>query len=1170
MTYDPGRSRPDSIGSPDAAPGLTPGPTPGLQELEARLLLSASPLDDPTPVEPVSAEQAEVVAAGGATQTFGIDVSVHQGSINWNTVAGTNIEYVWAKATEGVNFIDSRWVQNVTGAHNAGLYIGGYHFARPDTGGAGDAEAEASDFYDSVAPYLGDGYLRPALDLERGEGLSTTALTNWVHDFMNEFITLSSGIVPIIYMNGNYINQVNSTVQAYDLWYANPTNNPSNPPTAPGGYSYDLWQYSWTTSVSGIAGNVDGNVFFGDLGEFAAKYAISTTPDDHGDDRFSATPVAMPSTTAGVIGNGSDSDWFEMTLTAGEDYTFSLLNDGLSSGELRLYSSSGTLISTDTGPAVGSSLAELTFSAVVTDTYYLAVDSSGAGGYDLAVQETDDHGDTIGTASELSALVLGGIQAPGDVDYFHFSTVAGTEYDIQVQDFGIADAVLSLYTAGGAITAQDFGSSPGGTHAQLLWTAPITGDYYAAVSAQPGTVGDYIITMSETEPQLDGDLDGDGFVGINDLNVVLGNWNQNVPPADPAADPSGDGFVGIDDLNEVLGNWNAGTPPTGAEISAAIAAASQGVVANPDSAEQSEIVAAAGATQILGIDVSVWQGSINWNSVAASGKEFAFIRALDRDGLLDTRFLNNIVNSKNAGVIAGAYQFVTPWTDGYNDAVDEATLFANTIAPYLTSDYLRPVIDIEAGPPHSPTPIELDNTVLTNWVHDYMATFVSLTGIEPLIYTNTNHAQVAFDSDVNVYDLWLANWTNNPNNPPTGNADGVWNGFDLWQYSSTTSVPGISGNVDGNVYFGSLAELIADYGIVPPPDDHGDDRFNATAVAMPSVTGGNLETTLDTDWFQITLESGEDYTFTVFSGAMTGAELSLYSETGTLIDSSTGPAAGGVLAELMYTPAADGTFYLEVKSTGETGAYGLNVQEADDHGDTIGTASELGALALGGIQVSGDTDYFHFTATAGMQYDIKAQDFGIADAVLTLYDAGGAVVDTDSGSNPGGTHAQVLWAATANAEMYVAVTAQPATIGDYIISLTETSAQLTGDLDGDGFVGINDLNVVLGNWNQNVTQGDLLSGDPSDDGFVGIDDLNIVLGNWNAGTPPVASVSSGQAASSAPAEPDTDTVAPVRSELSQGLAIANWREPERSAFGEDETEGFVPAIGLWESDDSAA
>ena len=61
--------------------------------------------------------------------------------------------------------------------------------------------------------------------------------------------------------------------------------------------------------------------------------------------------------------------------------------------------------------------------------------------------------------------------------------------------------------------------------------------------------------------EVDGDLDGDGFVGINDLNIVLSNWNQNVPPADPLADPSGDAFVGIDDLNAVLSNWNTGTPP---------------------------------------------------------------------------------------------------------------------------------------------------------------------------------------------------------------------------------------------------------------------------------------------------------------------------------------------------------------------------------------------------------------------------------------------------------------------------------------------------------------------------------------------------------------------------------------------------------------------------------
>ena len=66
---------------------------------------------------------------------------------------------------------------------------------------------------------------------------------------------------------------------------------------------------------------------------------------------------------------------------------------------------------------------------------------------------------------------------------------------------------------------------------------------------------------------LPGDLNGDGYVGLDDLQPILDYWNQNVPPADPIADISGpdgvpDGYIGLDDLQPVLDNWNAGTPPT--------------------------------------------------------------------------------------------------------------------------------------------------------------------------------------------------------------------------------------------------------------------------------------------------------------------------------------------------------------------------------------------------------------------------------------------------------------------------------------------------------------------------------------------------------------------------------------------------------------------------------
>ncbi|MEZ6189930.1 MAG: hypothetical protein R3C45_01390 [Phycisphaerales bacterium] len=76
--------------------------------------------------------------------------------------------------------------------------------------------------------------------------------------------------------------------------------------------------------------------------------------------------------------------------------------------------------------------------------------------------------------------------------------------------------------------------------------------------------GDQFFTITVTG--IDGDLDYDGFVGINDLNIVLSEWNNNGPLNDPRADPSGDGFVGIADLAVILGNWNVGTPPAAISI----------------------------------------------------------------------------------------------------------------------------------------------------------------------------------------------------------------------------------------------------------------------------------------------------------------------------------------------------------------------------------------------------------------------------------------------------------------------------------------------------------------------------------------------------------------------------------------------------------------------------
>ncbi len=84
-------------------------------------------------------------------------------------------------------------------------------------------------------------------------------------------------------------------------------------------------------------------------------------------------------------------------------------------------------------------------------------------------------------------------------------------------------------------------------------------DDYSAFRFEDSSLDiDFFRYFPYLEP-IAGDLNGDGFVGVADLNYVLGYWNRTTPPALPLADPSGDGYVGIEDLNLVLSNWNAGS-----------------------------------------------------------------------------------------------------------------------------------------------------------------------------------------------------------------------------------------------------------------------------------------------------------------------------------------------------------------------------------------------------------------------------------------------------------------------------------------------------------------------------------------------------------------------------------------------------------------------------------
>jgi GH25 family lysozyme M1 (1,4-beta-N-acetylmuramidase) len=225
-----------------------------------------------------------------------------------------------------------------------------------------------------------------------------------------------------------------------------------------------------------------------------------------------------------------------------------------------------------------------------------------------------------------------------------------------------------------------------------------------------------------------------------------------------------------------------------------------------------------------GIDVSHFQGAIDWTSVKNAGMTFAFTKATEGVGFTDSTFTTNMSGAMAAGVVIGPYHLARPDSSNtdLNDAANEANYFCDTIQSYYsaTNLTLRPVLDMEKL---SGTADE--KTFLSNWTNNFAATVHSRLGFYPIIYCNSNFAKNYFESNISQYPLWLAKWTNDVNNPPSAFDSGIWNTWRFWQWTSTGSVAGISGNVDRDVFNGTITELNQ---FIGPQQSVGGIRYSTT------------------------------------------------------------------------------------------------------------------------------------------------------------------------------------------------------------------------------------------------------------------------------------------------------------------------------------------------------
>ncbi|HXP52457.1 MAG TPA: glycoside hydrolase family 25 protein, partial [Bacteroidia bacterium] len=185
------------------------------------------------------------------------------------------------------------------------------------------------------------------------------------------------------------------------------------------------------------------------------------------------------------------------------------------------------------------------------------------------------------------------------------------------------------------------------------------------------------------------------------------------------------------------------------------------------------------AQTIMGIDVSSYEGTVNWASVKAGGYTFAFAKATEGVGLTDSYFVSNETNGTAAGMIMGAYHFAHPEN---NTATAEANYFLSVAGPYIKACHLPPVLDLEDPPSGPALSTYFTSAQLTTWVQTWMQAVQTATGIAPIIYIGPSNASFV-GSSLNTYGLWIDDYNSNPANPPPN--IGVWTNWDFKQYSWT-------------------------------------------------------------------------------------------------------------------------------------------------------------------------------------------------------------------------------------------------------------------------------------------------------------------------------------------------------------------------------------------------
>ena len=197
------------------------------------------------------------------------------------------------------------------------------------------------------------------------------------------------------------------------------------------------------------------------------------------------------------------------------------------------------------------------------------------------------------------------------------------------------------------------------------------------------------------------------------------------------------------------------------------------------------------SARLSGIDVSHYQGNIDWVTVKSTGVLFAYAKATDGLTYTDPKFASNQTGATAQGLAFGAYHFYEP----QDDPIAQAKHFLSVAK--VGKGWLPAVLDLERSPGSN------DPTSLADGAEQWLQYVEGNTGCKPMVYASPTFYNQYLGAAFSKYPLWLAEYANSAKLPTGVSA------WQIWQHSQKGRVDGVSGNVDLDWFAGDASALKA-------------------------------------------------------------------------------------------------------------------------------------------------------------------------------------------------------------------------------------------------------------------------------------------------------------------------------------------------------------------------